>query len=144
VNAARVPAGDLRRVLVHEFWHAMPSTRMGQEGAGRTVRANGFWLQERRGDAVIWLPVDDRHGLPYEPYLLDEAMATLMETRYAGPSSMAHRELDEVQAYLKKLMAVSRPSDVLASYLASAPEQLEVLTESHRSTFPELELVERP
>jgi len=143
VNAAHVPVTDLRRVLVHEFWHAMPDTRVWRESADRTVRANGFWLQERRGTVPVWLPVEDRGGLPYQSYLLDEAMATMMETRYAGPSPMARRELDEVQTYLSRLMTLAGPAEVLETYLASEPHELEVLTEEHRSSFPDLEPLAR-
>jgi hypothetical protein len=144
VNAARVPAADVRRVLVHEFWHAMPDTRVWREGADRTVRANGFWLQERRGNVPVWLPVDEQGGLPYQSYLLDEAMATMMETRYAGPSPMARREVDEVQAYLSRLMTLAGPADVLGSYLASEPHELEVLTEEHRASISAVEPLARP
>jgi hypothetical protein len=138
VNVEHVPPSDLRRMLVHEFWHAMPNTRTWRTDANRTVRANGFWLQERRADLVVWLPVDDAGGLPFAPYLLDEAMATLMETRYAGPSPLARREIDEAQAYLERLMAVAGSPAVVGSFLASEPHELEVLTEQHRAVFPEL------
>lgn len=144
VNTAHVPPADLRRVLVHEFWHAMPSTRTWKEQDGRTIRANGFWLQEQRVNVPVWLPVDDKRGLPYASYLLDEAMATMMETRYAGPSPMARRELDEVQGYLARLMELAGSGDVLQPYLASEPYQLEALTEEYRANFPEFETVARP
>lgn len=40
VNAAQVPSSELRRVLVHEFWHAMPMSRAWPEQDGRTRRAD--------------------------------------------------------------------------------------------------------
>jgi len=144
VNAAKVPASEIRRVLVHESWHAMPQARVWNEAGGRTVRASGFWLQEQQAGRRIWLPLEDRRGLPYASYLLDEAMATLMETRYAGPSRFARPELDEVQRYLGRLMSVAGPTDVIREYLDSQPFHLVALTEAHRSSFPELEVVARP
>lgn len=144
VNAAQVPPSELRRVLVHEFWHAMPKSRSWSEPDGRTLRATGFWLQEQRAGRRVWLPVDERRGMPYASYLLDEAMATLMETRYAGPSKHLRPELAEVQAYLDKLMAVANHDVVLRAYLGSQPDQLAALTQTHRAHFPELEAVARP
>lgn len=144
VNAAQVPAADLRRVLVHEFWHAMPKSRSWSESDGKVLRASGFWMQEQRAGRRIWLPVEDRRGLPYASYLLDEAMATLMETRYAGPSKHARPELIEVQGYLDKLMTVANRDEVLRAYLGSQPDALAQITESHRAQFPELEVLARP
>ena len=74
----------------------------------------------------------------------DEAMATLMETRYAGPQKHARPELLEVQGYLDKLMSVASRDDVLRAYLGSQPDALAQITESHRSQFPELEVLARP
>ena len=144
VNAAKVPPEQLRRVLVHEFWHAMPRARTWTEPDGRTLRANGFWLQEQRAGLRVWIPVEDRRGLPYASYLLDEAMATLMETRYAGPSRFARADLAEVQHFLDRLMGVAGRGVVLRDYLESRPYELGALTEAHRSSFPELEIVARP
>ncbi|MCC7371694.1 MAG: hypothetical protein IT306_24970 [Chloroflexi bacterium] len=144
VNAEHVPSAELRRVLVHEFWHAMPKARRWSEGEGRLLRASGFWLQEQPAGRRIWLPVEDRRGLPYASYLLDEAMATLMETRYAGPSKHARPDLLEVQGYLDKLMSVAGRDDVLDAYLGSEPEALAALTQAHRAEFPELEVLARP
>jgi hypothetical protein len=144
VNAAKVPPDQLRRVLVHEFWHAMPRARTWTEPDGRTLRASGFWLQEQRAGRRVWIPVEDRRGLPYSSYLLDEAMATLMETRYAGPSQFARSELEEVQRFLGRLMGVAGSGAVLRDYLESRPYELGALTEAHRSSFPELEIVARP
>ena len=144
VNAAQVPPAELRRVLVHEFWHAMPRARSWSEADGKTLRASGFWLQEQLAGRRMWIPVEDRRGLPYASYLLDEAMATLMETRYAGPSKHARPELTEVQGYLDKLMSVASRDDVLRAYLGSQPDALVQITQSHRSQFPELEVLARP
>jgi hypothetical protein len=144
VNTAKVPPDELRRVLVHEFWHAMPRSRTWTEPDGRTLRASGFWLQERQPGRRLWMPVDDRRGLPYASYLLDEGMAALMETRYAGPSRFARSDLVDVQRFLERLMAVAGSQAVLREYLESQPYELSALTEAHRSSFPELELVARP
>lgn len=144
VNAAKVPPEHLRRVLVHEFWHAMPRMRTWTEPDGRTLRASGFWLQEQRAGRRLWVPVEDRRGLPYASYLLDEAMATLMETRYAGPSQFSRRELEDVQRFLDRLIGVAGSGAVLREYLESRPYELGALTEAHRSSFPELEIVARP
>jgi hypothetical protein len=144
VNAAKVPLSDLRRVLVHEFWHAMPRPRIWAEADGRTLRASGFWLQEQRAGRRVWVPVEDRRGLPYSSYLLDEGMATLMETRYAGLSPYARPEIDEVRRYLDRLMSAAGTADVLREYLESRPYQLTALTEAHRESFPELEPLARP
>lgn len=144
VNAARVPPEDLRRVLVHEFWHAMPRARTWTEPDGRTLRANGFWLQEQRVGPRLWIPVEDRRGLPYASYLLDEAMATLMETRYAGPSRFARRDVLDVQAFLGRLMVLAGSPAVVRPFLESRPYELGTLAEVHRDSFPELEVVARP
>ena len=144
VNAARVPPDQLRRVLVHEFWHAMPHARTWTEPDGRTLRASGFWLQEQRAGPRIWVPVEDRRGLPYASYLLDEAMAMLMETRYAGPSQFARPDLLEVERFLGRLIGVAGNSTVVHQYLDSRPYDLGALTEAHRASFPELEIVARP
>ena len=144
INAEKVPADQLRRVLVHEFWHAMPRARTWTEAGGRTVRANGFWLQEQRPGLHVWMPVEDRRGLPYASYLLDEAMASLMETRYAGPSQFSRPELEEARGFLDRLMAVAGPAEVLRDYLESQPYELGALAETHRASFPELEPVARP
>ena len=144
VNTARVPTEQLRRVLVHEFWHAMPRARTWTEPDGRTLRASGFWLQEQRVGRRIWVPVEDRRGLPYASYLLDEAMATLMETRYAGPSQFARNDLQEVLGFLGRLMGVAGQGTVVRQYLESRPYELGALTEAHRSSFPDLEVVARP
>lgn len=139
VNAAKVPPAEIRRVLVHEMWHAMPQARTWTEVDGRTLRASGFWLQEQGFGHRLWVPMEERRGLPYASYLLDEAMATMMETRYAGPSRFARPELDEVQRYLGKLIGVTEPGEVVRQYLGSHPEQLVSLTAAHRASFPELE-----
>src|SRR5215212_8255326 len=144
VNAAEVPPAEIRRVLVHEFWHAMPVARTWTASDGRTLRASGFWLQEQREGRRTWVPMEDRRGLPYASYMLDEAMATLMETRYAGPSRFARPDLLEVQAFLDRLIGVAGAGVVLGDYLHSQPYQLGALAEAHRASFPELEPIASP
>lgn len=144
VNAARVPAEQLRRVLVHEFWHAMPHARTWTEHDGRTVRASGFWLQEQRDGRRTWVPVEDRRGLPYASYLLDEAMATYMESQYAGPQPYARAEVGDVQQFLGRLIGVVGSSAVLGTYLESRPYELGQLAEAHRASLPGLDLIARP
>ena len=82
--------------------------------------------------------------MPYASYLLDEAMATLMETRYAGPSRFARPDLLEVQRFLGRLIGVAGNSTIVHQYLNSRPYELGALTEAHRASFPELEIVARP
>jgi hypothetical protein len=144
VNAARVPADQLRRVLVHEFWHAMPRSRTWTEQDGRMVRASGFWLQEQRDGRRTWVPVEDRQGLPYASYLLDEAMATYMENQYAGPQPYARPEVGDVQQFLGRLMGVAGSGAVLATFLESQPYELGHLAEANRAKLPELDLFARP
>jgi hypothetical protein len=144
LNAARVPADQLRRVLVHEFWHAMPRARTWTEPDGRTVRASGFWLQEQREGRRTWVPVEDRQGLPYASYLLDEAMATYMENQYAGPQPYARAEVGEVQQFIGRLMSAAGSDAVLGSYLESRPYEIGKLAEANRSSLPELDLIARP
>jgi hypothetical protein len=144
VNAAKVPPDEIRRVLVHEFWHAMPLARTWTAPDGRTLRASGFWLQEQRTGRRAWVPLVDRRGLPYASYLLDEAMATLMETRYAGPSRFARHDLDDVQQFLDRLIGVAGAETVLGTYLHSQPYEIGELAEAHRASFPELEIVAQP
>jgi len=144
VNTARVPQDMLRRVLVHEFWHAMPHSRIWTEVDGRTIRASGFWLQEQRAGKRLWIPVEDRRGLPYASYLMDEAMATYMETKYAGPSQFARADLQEVQRFIGRLIGVAGNQTVMQQYLDSRPYEIGELAEAHRSSFPELDIVARP
>jgi hypothetical protein len=144
VNAARVPAEQLRRVLVHEFWHAMPRARTWTEQDGRTVRASGFWLQEQRHGRRTWMPVEDRQGLPLASYLLDEAMATYMEDQYAGPQPYARADVGDVQQFLRRLIGVVGSSAVLRTYLESQPYEFGQLAEANRAKLPELELIARP
>jgi hypothetical protein len=144
VNAARVPPAEIRRILVHEMWHAMPIARTWTGQDGRTMRASGFWLQERRAGVRSWVPLEDRQGLPYASYMLDEAMATLMENRYAGPSKFARADLTEVEQFLDKLIGVAGPGAVFADYLHSQPYEIGSLAETHRASFPELEPIARP
>jgi len=144
VNTARVPQDQLRRVLVHELWHAMPHSRTWTKTDGRTLRASGFWLQEQRDGKRLWIPLEDRRGLPYASYLMDEAMATYMETKYAGPSQYARPDLLEVQSFIGKLIGVDGNQAVMQQYLDSQPYEIGALAEAHRSSFPELELVARP
>lgn len=144
VNAAKVPPAEIRRVLVHEFWHAMPQARTWTAPDGRIMRASGFWLQEQRAGRRTWVPMEDRRGLPYASYLLDEAMATLMETRYAGPSRFARPDVQEVQGFLDRLIGAAGAGAVMGDYLHSQPYELGALAESHRASLPELEVVARP
>jgi hypothetical protein len=143
VNAAHVPAADLRRVLVHEAWHALPRVNRWNEG-GTTRRRTGFWTQEWRAGSNMWLPVEGRGDLPYEAYLLNEATATLMETRYAGPSRFAAKDVDQVRRFLEHLMQVGGPDDVMRPYLASQPAGLVALVDQHRASLPELQPVAHP
>lgn len=144
VNAAQVPPAELRRVLVHEFWHAMPRLRTWTDPGGATLRASGFWLQEQRDGPRTWVPVEDRRGLPYSPYLLDEAMAALMETRYAGPPRFSRPEVDQAQAFLARLMEVAGPREVVRGYLDSQPDELAALIAAHRAQLPEQGVYARP
>jgi len=144
VNTAQVPPADFRRVLVHEFWHAMPQARTWTASDGKTLRASGFWVQEHQAGRRSWVPVEDRQGLPYASYLMDEAMATLMETRYAGPAKFPRSDLDEVQGFLDKLIGVAGSSVVMTEYLQSQPYEIGNLAETHRASFPELEPIARP
>jgi hypothetical protein len=144
VNAAKVPPAEVRRVLVHEFWHAMPIAQTWSGPDGRTLRASGFWLQERRAGVRSWIPVEDRQGLPYTSSLMDEAMATLMENRYAGSATSPSSDLDEAQRFLDRLIGVAGTSAVFGDYLHSQPYEIGSLAEAHRASFPELEPVARP
>jgi len=144
VNAAQVPPSEIRRVMVHEFWHAMPMARTWTAPDGRTLRASGFWLQEQRAGRRTWVPVEDRQGLPYASYLMDEAMATLMETRYAGPSKFPRPDLDQVEGFFDKLIGVAGSGTVMTDYLHSQPYEIGTLAETHRASFPELEPMARP
>jgi hypothetical protein len=144
VNVAQVPPSELRRVLVHESWHAMPRTRTWTDVGGVGTRVSGFWTQERRAATRVWVPTEDRDELPFEPYLLNEAMATLMETRYAGPSRFVQKDVEEVRVFLEHLMAVSGPEDVMRTYLDSQPDGFVAVVDAHRNSLPELEALARP
>ncbi len=144
VNAAQVPPAELRRVLVHESWHALPRLNAWTDQAGTPFRASGFWSQEHRPGPRSWVPVEDRGDLPYEPYLLNEGMATLMETRYAGPSRFAQRDVIQVQQFLAHLMEVAGPRDVMGSYLESRPDGLVAIVNAHRDSLPELQPLAHP
>lgn len=144
VNAAQVPPAELRRVLVHESWHAMPRLNSWTDQAGTPFRASGFWSQEHGAGSRAWLPVEDRGDLPYEAYLLNEGMATLMETRYAGPSRFAQKDVVQVQQFLAHLLDVAGPRDVMRSYLESKPDALVAIVNAHRDSLPELQPLAHP
>jgi hypothetical protein len=144
VNVAQVPPSELRRVLVHESWHAMPHLSSWTDQAGTPFRASGFWSQVRRSGSRAWLPVEDRGNLPYEPYLLNESMASLMEARYAGPSRFAQKDVLQVQQFLSHLMDVAGPRNVMRSYLESQPDGLVALVDTYRDSLPELQLTTHP
>jgi len=144
VNVARVPPSELRRVLVHESWHSMPRTRTWTDTGGVGTRVSGFWTQERRAATRVWVPTEDRDELPFEPYLLNEGMATLMEVRYAGPSRFAQKDVEEVRMFLEHVMAVSGSDDVIRTYLDSQPDAFVAVVDAHRNSLPELEALAHP
>jgi hypothetical protein len=144
VNTAHLPPAELRRVLVHESWHAMPRIASWTNAQGTTCRTSGFWTQERHAGPRTWMPVEGRGDLPYEPYLLNEGMATLMETRYAGPSRFAARDVEQVRRFLEHLMEVSGPQAVMEPYLSSKPAGLVALVDQHRASLPELQPLAHP
>lgn len=144
VNVAHVPSAELRRVLVHEAWHAMPRIATWSDTGGGSFRASGFWTQEKRSGPRAWMPVENRGDLPFEAYLLNEAMATLMETRYAGPSRFAQKDVEQVRRFTEHLMQVSGPAEVLRPYLESRPAGLVALVDQHRASLPEIQPIAHP
>lgn len=143
VNLGRVPEREAARVLVHEFWHALPDLRTWDAGNGAIFRATGFWTQRRRPDAAIWDPVDEANGLPVSPYALNEAMATRMEVRYAGPLGFKRPDLEPAEGFLARLTAAAGAADVMHAYLGSQPVELTELAGRHRAALPELGTVAR-
>lgn len=137
VNLGSVPEHEAARVLVHEFWHALPDLRTWDAGTGAIFRATGFWTQRRRPDAVIWDPVDEVNGLPVSPYLLNEAMATRMEVRYAGPLRFERPDLEPADSFLTRLTAAAGAADVMHAYLGSQPVELTELVSRHRAALSE-------
>lgn len=126
VNLGRVPEQDAARVLVHELWHALPVSRTWNEPGGATFRTSGFWTQRRRPDGA-WDPIDDTNGFPCSAYLLNEALATRMEVRYAGPLRFRRPDLDTADAFLARVTEVSGLATVMRAYLASKPTELTAL-----------------
>lgn len=143
VNLGRVPEHEAARVLVHEFWHALPDLRTWDAGNGAFLRATGFWTQRRRPDVAIWDPVDETHGLPVSPYLLNEAIATRMEVSYAGPLRFKRPDLEPADSFLTRLTAAAGTADVMHAYLGSQPVELMELAGQHRAALPELGTVAR-
>jgi hypothetical protein len=138
VNLGMVGQDLAPRVLVHEFWHAMPDARAWDGAGGEAFRATGFWTHERKPGTRTWVPLDDANGLPFPPYLLDEAMATAMETRFAGPPPRPRPDLDAAQRFLDRLMAVAGQADVMRAYLDSRPADLKAMVESHRAELADV------
>ncbi len=132
VNRGKLSEADAPRVLVHEFWHAMPLTRVWTQPDGTIYRASGFWTQQRRGDGRIWQAVDGPTGLPFPPYLFDEAMATMMEVRFAGPLPYARRDLDQAVVFMTRLTDLAAPGEIIQLYLESRPLDFYNLLASHR------------
>ena len=135
VNLGRVPEHEATRVLVHEFWHALPVPRTWDGGNGATFRTSGFWTQQRRMGGVTWDPIDDTNGLPCSPYLLNEAMATHMEVRYAGPLRFKRPDLETADAFLTRLTEAAGPADVMRAYLDSQPAELAELAGQHSAAL---------
>ena len=143
VNLGRVPEHDAARVLVHEFWHALPVSRTWDGGNGATYRATGFWTQQRRAGGTVWESVDDANGLPCSTYLLNEALATRMEVRYAGPLRFKRPDLETAETFLARLTDAAGSADVMHAYLGSQPGELTELAGRHRAALPELGTVAR-
>ena len=135
VNLGRVPEQEAARVLVHEFWHALPVPRTWNEGNGATFRTSGFWTQQRRMGGTTWDPVDDTNGLPCSPYLLNEAMATRMEVGYAGPLRFKRPDLETADAFLARLTDAAGTADVMHAYLESLPTELTELAGQHSAAL---------
>ena len=110
---------------------------------GRTLRANGFWLQEQRhgrrsgspsrtaGLAVRLVPPRRGDGDP-DGDALRRAVAVCARRPPGG------------DAFLGRLMGVAGSEVVLRQYLDSRPYELGALTEAHHASFPELQVVARP
>ena len=141
VNLGRIPETEAARVLVHEFWHALPDIRTWDGGNGTTFRTSGFWTQQRRPGRAVWDPLDDAGGLPYSPYLLNEAVATRMEVHFAGPLRFKRPDLEPAAGFLARLTEAAGSADVMHAYLGSQPAELTELAGRHRAALPELELV---
>jgi hypothetical protein len=139
VNLGRVTETDATRVLVHELWHALPDVRTWRDGAGLTHRATGFWSQARRPGAATWEAEDDPRGLPYAPYLLNEALAARMEAAHAGPPPFTRPDLEAASGFLARLIEAAGPQEVMRTYLASDPAALRELARRHRAAVPEID-----
>ena len=133
VNLGRITPDDAARVLVHEFWHALPDLRTWKGEDGATLRTTGFWTQRLTSEQGIWQPLDDTDGLPHPAYLLNEAMATQMEVRYAGPTKFKRPDLDGANGYLARLSETAGSADVMEAYLRSRPGELHELAEQHQA-----------
>ncbi len=131
VNEARAP-----RILVHEFWHALPLTRVWKED-GATLRASGFWVQRLDAGGKVWLPLDHYTELPFPSYLLAEGMATTMEARFAGQLPRPRPDIDAAQRFLDRVVEVADPAEVMRLYLESRPAEFAALVEAHRADLPE-------
>ena len=127
VNLGRVPEHEASRVLVHEFWHALPDLRTWDGANGSTFRTTGFWTQRQRPGGAAWDPVDEAGGLPASPYLLNEAMATRMEIRYAGPLRFGRPDLEAADGFLSRLTEATGNARVMHAYLGSQPAELRKL-----------------
>ncbi|MDP8922377.1 MAG: hypothetical protein M3O34_05810, partial [Chloroflexota bacterium] len=143
VNIARLPANEAARVLVHEFWHALPDLRSWNGGDGTAYRATGFLTQRRQPGLAVWEPFEEKNGVPYSAYLLNEAMATRMEVRYAGPTRFDRPDLVGVDSFLNRLSEAAGSGEVMRAYLESQPGELSELAGRHRAALPELETAVR-
>jgi hypothetical protein len=143
VNLGRLAEGSATRVLVHEFWHAMPAARTWSGSDGTAFRASGFWVQKLAPNGRTWMPVDTLQGMPFPPFLLAEGMATLMETRFAGPSPSPRADIEAARGFLDHVDQVVGKQEVMRLYLESQPDEFSSLVQAHRGELPELSATAR-
>jgi hypothetical protein len=138
VNLGRLAERNAARVLVHEFWHAMPAARSWNGSDGTSFRASGFWVQKLAPNGRTWMPVDNLQGLPFPPFLLAEGMATLMETRFAGPTPSPRPDIEAARRFLDHADQVVGEQEVMRLYLESQPDEFSSVAQAHRGQLPEL------
>ncbi len=73
----------------------------------------------------------------------NEAMATRMEVRYAGPLRFKRPDLEGADAFLARLTQAAGSADVMHAYLGSQPAELTELARRHRAALAEFGTIAR-
>jgi hypothetical protein len=136
VNLGATSEHEALTVVVHELWHALPEHRYSSDSEGRTVLTTGFW-SERWQDALGWVGDEDRHGLIFATYLLDEAMAYRLEWRGMNKEPQTHDDVRRAASFLERVESRLGAERLLTLYLLSDQSGFFQAVHEQREALPE-------